>query len=351
MAKELFLFSSRVGIAKEILTDQGTLFMSRVTRELCALFHVKQVRTSVYHPQADGLVERFNNPQSHAEEGHRQRLKKLGPAATLPSVREVPQTSTGFSPFDLLYSHKPRGLLDIAKETWEEQPCLHHTMIEHVGMMRDRMAAVFPIVKEHMERAQREQRATCNRAAQPREFSPGDRVLVLVPTVECKFLATWQGPFELIEKVEEVNYKVRQPGKRKMEQIYHINLLKIWHVREALFNCLPPRVPEEPARDEMQFGPDLSPHQLQQAKELVDGNQDVFSSLPGCTHLVEHEICTPPGKTVNQKPDQVPESRKKRIDEVRKMLKLNVIEESKSAWSSPIVLSNKLCVFVMISEK
>lgn len=145
------------------------------------------------------------------------------------AVREVPQSSTGFSPFDLLYSHKPRGLLDIAKETWEEQPCPHRTVIEHVGAMQDRMAAVVPIMKEHMEKAQRDQSAAYNRAAQPREFKPGDRVLVLVPTVECKFLATWQRPFEVIEKVGEVNYKVRQPGKRKSEQIFHINLLKKWH--------------------------------------------------------------------------------------------------------------------------
>lgn len=97
--------------------------------------------------------------------------------------------------------------------------------------MRDRMAAVVPIVKEHMVKAQRDQSAAYNRAAQPREFKPGDRVLVLVPTVECKFLATWQGPFEVIKKVGEVNYKVHQPGKRKSEQIYHINLLKKWHDR------------------------------------------------------------------------------------------------------------------------
>ena len=136
------------------------------------------------------------------------------------AVREVPQSSTGFSPFDLLYSHKPRGLLDIAKETWEEQPCPHRTMIEHVTAMRRRMAAIFPIVKEHMEKAQRDQRTVYDRTAQPREFHPEDRVLVLVPTVECKFLATWQGPREVIEKVGAVNYKVRQPRKRKGEQIY-----------------------------------------------------------------------------------------------------------------------------------
>uniref|UniRef100_A0A8C5PVW7 Gypsy retrotransposon integrase-like protein 1 n=1 Tax=Leptobrachium leishanense TaxID=445787 RepID=A0A8C5PVW7_9ANUR len=59
IAKELVQVFSRVGIAKEILTDQGTPFMSRVTRELCRLFKISHLRTSVYHPQTDGLVERF----------------------------------------------------------------------------------------------------------------------------------------------------------------------------------------------------------------------------------------------------------------------------------------------------
>ncbi|CAB1439201.1 unnamed protein product [Pleuronectes platessa] len=30
----------------------------------------------------------------------------------------------------LLYSHKPRGLLDIAKETWEEHPCATYSIIK-----------------------------------------------------------------------------------------------------------------------------------------------------------------------------------------------------------------------------
>ena len=90
------------------------------------------------------------------------------------------------------------------------------------------------------------------------------------------------------------------------------------------------------------FWPELSPHQLQQAKELVDRNQDVLSSLPGCTDLVEHEVRTQAGKTINQRPYRVPEAHRKVIDEeVSKMLELNVIEESKSAWSSPIVLVAK----------
>ena len=60
IARELFQMFSRTGFPKEILTDQGTPFMSKVMADLCKLFQIKQLRTSVYHPQTDGLVERFN---------------------------------------------------------------------------------------------------------------------------------------------------------------------------------------------------------------------------------------------------------------------------------------------------
>lgn len=35
------------------------------------------------------------------------------------AVRVVLQTSTGFSPFKLLYGQKPRGMLNVIQENWE----------------------------------------------------------------------------------------------------------------------------------------------------------------------------------------------------------------------------------------
>ncbi|KAJ8341888.1 hypothetical protein SKAU_G00341790 [Synaphobranchus kaupii] len=210
VAKELFMLCSRVGIPEDILTDQGSCFMSNVMKALCQLMKVKQVRTSVYHPQTDGLVERFNKTL-------KQMMRKLIESDAkdwdqpLPyllfSVREVPQASTGFSPFELLYGRRPRGLLDLAKEAWEQQPTRHTTVIEHVEKMHRRMAQIWPTVREHMRQAQEAQARLYNRGAQVREFQPGDKVLVLVPTQECKFLAKWHGPYEVVEKITPVNYK------------------------------------------------------------------------------------------------------------------------------------------------
>ncbi|KAG6939195.1 hypothetical protein G0U57_002427, partial [Chelydra serpentina] len=60
IANELLQIFSRVGLPREILTDQGTNVTSKLMAELCRLLNIRALKTSVYHPQTDGLVERFN---------------------------------------------------------------------------------------------------------------------------------------------------------------------------------------------------------------------------------------------------------------------------------------------------
>ena len=60
VAEELVKMFTRVGIPREILTDQGSNFTSQLLAELYRLLHLRPIRTSPYHPQTDGLVERFN---------------------------------------------------------------------------------------------------------------------------------------------------------------------------------------------------------------------------------------------------------------------------------------------------
>ena len=60
IAEELVTVFLRVGVPHEILTDQGSNFTSRLLTELYRLLHVHAIRTSPYHSQTDGLVQRFN---------------------------------------------------------------------------------------------------------------------------------------------------------------------------------------------------------------------------------------------------------------------------------------------------
>ena len=60
IAEELVILFARVGIPEEILTDQGANFTSQLLSVLYKVMHMHPIRTGPYHPQTDGLVERFN---------------------------------------------------------------------------------------------------------------------------------------------------------------------------------------------------------------------------------------------------------------------------------------------------
>ncbi len=300
---ELFLLCSRVGIPAEILTDQGTPFMSRLMADLCTLLKVKQLRTSVYHPQTDGLVERFNQTLKQmlrrvvAED--KQDWDLMLPYVLF-GIWEVPQASTGFTPFELLFGRQPRGLLDVEREAWEQQPVPHRSVIEHVKEMRERIDRVMPLVREHLTKAQQAQQAQqrhYNRAAQPRKFQPGDQVMVLVPNSACKFLASWQGPYTITEKIGPVTYRVRQPGRRRADQLYHINLLKKWVGTRDQLAAL--TTVETVVVD---VNPQLSAAKKAELQHLVGQFSDAFSPTPGRTQILHHEIRTPPGTIVRQQP-------------------------------------------------
>ncbi|XP_048881447.1 uncharacterized protein LOC125748837 [Brienomyrus brachyistius] len=51
---------SRVGFPRAIITDQGSNFMSKLLKQAYGLLGIKGIRTTPYHPQTDGLTERFN---------------------------------------------------------------------------------------------------------------------------------------------------------------------------------------------------------------------------------------------------------------------------------------------------
>ena len=136
IAEELVTLFARVGIPEEVLTDQGTNFTSQLLSELYKMLHVHPIRTSPYHPQTDGLVERFNQTlksmlrKAATTEG--KDWDKMIPYLLF-AYREVPQASTGFSPFELLYGRSVQGPLDGLCQAWEaneksDESCFPRTL-------------------------------------------------------------------------------------------------------------------------------------------------------------------------------------------------------------------------------
>ena len=53
-------FVCRYGVPLSLHTDQGPQFESRLMKDVCNLLDITKTRTTPYHPQSDGMIERFN---------------------------------------------------------------------------------------------------------------------------------------------------------------------------------------------------------------------------------------------------------------------------------------------------
>ena len=122
------------------------------------------------------------------------------------AYREVPQVSTGFSPFELLYGHEVRAPLSLQKETWEggQEGSETVNVVSYVVQMW--LEKMTELAQAHMAEAQQHQKAWYDQSARQRSFSPGQKGLVLLPTDNSKLLANWQGPYEIQQKLAQTTY-------------------------------------------------------------------------------------------------------------------------------------------------
>eukprot|EP00731_Ephydatia_muelleri_P002369 Em0001g2369a len=249
------------------------------------------------------------------------------------AYREVPQSSTGFSPFELLYGRDVRGPLDILRETWEASSKSDETVVSYVLETQRRLKEMADIAGENMLESQEEQKRWYDRRARLREFERGDPVLVLLPTTTDKLMAQWQGPYQVLAREGKVTYLVDMHDRKKRRRVFHVNMLKAFHVRTEAVGYMEEDVLEEGVDDipvwkeevaaGAKFGVELGAEQLRQVKEVLKEchEQSIFSNQPGRTHLMQHRI-----KTGDARPE---------------MEKGGIIETSNSEWALPIVLIKK----------
>ena len=366
VAEELVKIFAQVGIPKEILTDQGQNFMSQLLKEVYQLLHIQPIRTSPYHPQTDGVVERFNQTlksmlRKYATEAGRD-WDRLIPYVLF-AYREVPQSSTGFSPFELLYGRPVRGPLDVLRESWEAHQRSTESVVSYVLHMREKMEKMMDVVQVNMKKAQQQQKCWYDRSSRTREFKVGDEVLVLLPTATNKLFARWQGPYPIVKCMGTVNYQVDMFDRRKRHRTFHVNMLRQWHTPTDTAYAAE-ETTEEETEDIPTWRGDQRDNQTYQVGEQLDGQQrgdletlleqfgDVLQDTPGRTDLTEHSIhLREYAHPVRQSPYRLPHAYREEVRrELDDMVQAGVIEPSTSEWASPIVLvpkkdgSTRLCI-------
>ena len=352
--------------------------------EVTRLLSIKQLTTTPYHPMCNGLTEKFNGTMKSmlkrlCSEQPRQWHRYINPL--LFAYREVPQESTGFSPFELLYGRAVRGPMLILKELWTkevEEPEVKNSY-QYVFELREKLEDTLKLAHTELQKAQLKGKHYYDRKTKVRKFAPGDKVLVLLPTDHNKLLMQWKGPFEVSAVMGLNDYRVRVKGK---ERVYHANLLKKYFEREdsvgaVAFETNSNICKHEHAESEIEevdpaenidfleiggyvakesvkdvaIGDNLSYEQREEFMDLANEFQSLFTEAPGTTSLAQHHIKLTSDQPVRSRPYPVPYSLRESLKkDITDMMKMGVIRESSSPYASPVVVvkkkdnTNRICV-------
>nr|KAG5692640.1 hypothetical protein BaRGS_003530 [Batillaria attramentaria] len=364
---------TRLGVPREVLTDNGTQFVSELMQEVNRLLCIRGLTTTPYHAQCNGLVERFNGTLKTM-------LRKLCQdrprdwdrfiPALLFAYREIPQDSLGFSPFELLYGRAVRGPLQILKEAWTHDSGEEvKTSVQYVLDLRDRLEAMSQLAQKNLGRSAERYAAAFDRKAKPRYFAVGSRVLLLLPGKKNKLEMAWQGPYEVIERVGEVDYRIRVGDRVRL---FHANLLKAYQERDRALTSTPsvsppaahvavvmsegqpeadseesdelpvPALESEEGPADVSLNPDLPQEQQRDILQVCERHAACLTDLPGRTSLEEFSITLGDSRPVFVRPRPIPYSQVDVVkQEVAAMLNMGVIQRASSPYSAPIVLVKK----------
>ena len=234
VAEALIAMFSRVGIPSEMLMEHESRVTIEVMNEVSRLLSLQQLTTIPYRPYSKGPVERFHAMLKRVlltmcAERPNDWDKYL--PALLFAVREIPQESLGFSPFELLYGRNVRGPMQILRELWSVEETDEHARLtyQYVIDLRERLEKTCKLAQDNVRRLDIKQNAFYDKRARSRKFDVGDKVLLLLPSESNKVLLQWNGPYEVLEVVNAMNYKINVKG---VVNTYPANMLKLYVERQ-----------------------------------------------------------------------------------------------------------------------
>ena len=125
-----------------------------------------------------------------------------------------------------------RTPVTLLKHLWtgEKDDAEVKTTYQYVPDLRERIEETCQLAQEEIAKVQKKNQTYYNRRARERRLNIGDSVLLLLPTENNKLTLGWRGPYEVVEKVRAVNYKIKVTADKI--KTYHVNMLKKYHQRK-----------------------------------------------------------------------------------------------------------------------
>ncbi|GFW17348.1 transposon Tf2-11 polyprotein [Trichonephila clavipes] len=232
LLKEIVL---RHGAPRVIITDRGAVFRSRLVSSLVDLCNIDHRFTTAYHPQTNGLTERFNKTLadmlSMYVDVEQKNWDEILPFVTF-AYNTAKQETTGFTPFYLLHGREAETTLDTMLPF-----CPNDFDDNNITKIAARAEESRQLARVHTLRAQDKDRRRYDSKHQMVSYAPGDLVWVYTPVRKVglseKLLRRYFGPYQMLRRLSAVTYEVQDfdpaSRKRKLREVVHVLRMKPYH--------------------------------------------------------------------------------------------------------------------------
>ena len=288
------------------------------------------------------------------------------------AVRDATQESLGFSPAELVFGHNVRGPLKVLKECFLSQTFSGDNMSDFVLKCKERLQRATSLAKEALLSSQTRMKKRFDQRAIIRHFNPGDKVLMLLPTLGSALSARFTGPYVVEKKLSDTNYVILTPERRRKSRLCHVNMLKPFYDRGSdlpgqsmlTVPCVLSVCPEVPVEEDLvepcvaqQCGrlsntefmskgdtnlSYLSAEQRGDVLALLKSYPTLFGDTPSRTTVLEHDIDVGSAFPIKQHAYRCPQEKREIMKrEVQYLLENGLAIPSRSPWSSPCLLAPK----------
>lgn len=198
----IYIFSS----PKHILTDQGANFVSELVQKFENLFRIKHIKTTAFHPQSNGALERTHGTikdllKTYMADNETEWDQNLNLICL--AFNTAVHESTGLTPFEMTFGRKanlPSALATTTSLTHQE--LLDIWQKRHEEYLEKGRTAI----KKTQERLKRQQDAKI--VISNPLFEPGDLVLLHNDSKETKLESEWLGPYTICKRVRSSDYEI-----------------------------------------------------------------------------------------------------------------------------------------------
>ena len=225
---------ARHSAPRTLLSDRGSNFLSSVVQAVCNIMNTRRLHTTAYHPQTDGLVERFNSTLcdglSMYVSTHQKDWDKHLPLILF-AYRVAPNATTGESPFYLLYGREPRLPLDVTLLLPDSN--VSSSVAELRARLVSNLEESQKIIASNTQLAQQKMKLQYDKNAAPVTFDIGSKVWVYTPKnrkgLSKKLSHHYHGPYRIVAKLSPVHFRLRTIDNRPVSVPVHANRMKPYY--------------------------------------------------------------------------------------------------------------------------